>query len=63
VQVVEHEEHGTLVACQFDEAHGRGIEEVALGVGVGALGCGEIPQSLLEGGHQAGKLAPMGGDV
>jgi hypothetical protein len=63
VQVVEHEEHGTLDACQFEEAHRGGIEEVALGVGVGALGCGEIPQALLEGGHQAGELAPMGGDV
>jgi hypothetical protein len=63
VQIIEHEEHGSLDACQLEEAHRRGIEEVALGVGVGALGCREIPQSLLEGGHQAGKLAPMGGDV
>jgi hypothetical protein len=63
VQVVEHEDQGSLDACQLEEAHRGGIEEVALGVRVGALGCGEIPQSLLEGGHQAGKLAPMGGDV
>ena len=40
-----------------------GVEEVALGVGVGALGWWEIPQALLEGGHQAGQLAPVGGDV
>ena len=63
VQVIEHQEHRSLDARHLQEADSGRIQEVALGVGIGALGRRKIPQSLLEGGHQADKLAAMGGDV
>ena len=63
VQVVEHENHGTLVAGCFEKSHDRGIEEVPLGVGVGRLRSGELPETLTEGGHQSGKLRTVGSHV
>jgi hypothetical protein len=59
VQVVEHEEHGSLGAGQLEEAHGGGIEEVALGVGVGALGRGD-PPGAVGGRAPGGRARPHG---
>ena len=49
VQVVEHEDHGTLVGGRFEKTHDRGIEEVPLCVGVGRLRWRELPETLTGG--------------
>ena len=43
VQVVEHEDDRTLAAGRLEKTHHGGIEEVALGVGVGGLRAAAAP--------------------
>ena len=63
VQVVEEHHDRVLGARRIEEGHGGGVEEVALGVGVGALGGRQAPESLAEGGHHPGQLTPVGGHM
>ena len=63
VQVLEHEEHRTRCAGRFEQPHDGAVEEVALGVGVGALRGRHLAEALLKGGDHAGQLAAVIIDV
>ena len=64
LQVVEHEHHGTLLAGRGQDAEHRGVQQVALGLGVGPLARrGQSLHPGAQGPAEPGQLGPVGGHV